>query len=392
MINKLFKATAALLLTLMLLGIGAWTSPVVASKLIWPMIENLKLRDGFTGITHNGEIETNLFSIKPSAASTAEVVLAAENLLNNLNQDQRAAILFPVDDSEWRRWANIHLATRQGVGLLDMNKSQSQAAMNLLATSLSSYGYQTATDIIKLEGHLADLMNDHNEYGEKRYWFSIMGTPSNTEPWGWQIDGHHLVINYAILGNQVVMTPTFMGSEPTHADTGRFAGTVILEDELTTGLQFINSLTTQQRSTAIVNTVKDGNNNTGELFQDNAIVPYIGLKLSLLNDSQRALAEKLIMLYIGKMRQQQAAVKLKEIQQHWHNSYFAWIGDTQPDSVFYYRFHSPVLLIEYDHQNPVALAGPKKPTQDHVHTVVRTPNGNDYGKDLLRQHLESHPH
>jgi hypothetical protein len=23
---------------------------------------------------------------------------------------------------------------------------------------------------------------------------------------------------------------------------------------------------------------------------------------------------------------------------------------------------------------------------------VRTPNGNDYGKDLLRQHYERHPH
>jgi hypothetical protein len=27
-----------------------------------------------------------------------------------------------------------------------------------------------------------------------------------------------------------------------------------------------------------------------------------------------------------------------------------------------------------------------------VHTVVRTPNGNDYGKDLLRQHYALHAH
>jgi hypothetical protein len=26
----------------------------------------------------------------------------------------------------------------------------------------------------------------------------------------------------------------------------------------------------------------------------------------------------------------------------------------------------------------------------HVHSVVRTPNGNDYGKDLLRLHYEKH--
>jgi hypothetical protein len=44
------------------------------------------------------------------------------------------------------------------------------------------------------------------------------------------------------------------------------------------------------------------------------------------------------------------------------------------------------VLIEFDHQLPVALGGPRVPGKAHIHTVVRTPNGNDYGKDLLRQH------
>ena len=35
---------------------------------------------------------------------------------------------------------------------------------------------------------------------------------------------------------------------------------------------------------------------------------------------------------------------------------------------------------------------PQQPTRQHIHVVVRTPNGNDYGKDLLRQHYELHPH
>ena len=59
-----------------------------------------------------------------------------------------------------------------------------------------------------------------------------------------------------------------------------------------------------------------------------------------------------------------------------------------------YRIHSPVVLIEFDHQTPVALRHLEqgKPTREHIHTVVRTPNGNDYGKDLLRQHYQQHPH
>ena len=53
------------------------------------------------------------------------------------------------------------------------------------------------------------------------------------------------------------------------------------------------------------------------------------------------------------------------------------------------------LLIEFDHQTPVGLrnlypAG--VPYREHIHSVVRTPNGNDYGKDLLRQHYQQHKH
>lgn len=58
---------------------------------------------------------------------------------------------------------------------------------------------------------------------------------------------------------------------------------------------------------------------------------------------------------------------------------------------------SPIALVERltsESLRPVALPGVPRgvPTREHVHTVVRTPNGNDYGKDLLRQHYERHPH
>ena len=108
--------------------------------------------------------------------------------------------------------------------------------------------------------------------------------------------------------------------------------------------------------------------------------------------AQSELAVRLIRLYIDNIRPGHADVKFEEVVRHWDRTRFAWVGGTGPDSVFYYRVHSPVILIEFDHQLPVALDGPDRPTRDHVHTVVRTPNGNDYGKDLLRQHLERHPH
>jgi len=390
------KVFATILLIVVVLlaafvGLAVW-KPVIASRILWPVVENAMLRDPFVGITTTGRLESGLFAVEATGVSTRPVVDAANALIDSLSNEQRVRLLHPVDDLEWRRWANIHISTRRGVGLLEMNAEQESAAMDLLAASLSARGLETSRNIMRLEGHLADLKDDHDQYGEKRYWLTIMGEPSQTEPWGWQIDGHHLIINYFVLGDQVVMTPTFMGSEPTRADSGRFAGTVILEEELAAGLALINTLDAKQRAKAIVSADKTANNNRGELFQDNAVVPYAGIGLSELIGPQRELAVQLIMLHVGNMDAGHAQIKLAEVADHWDETRFAWVGDTAPDSVFYYRVHGPTLMIEYDHQTPVALDGPDVPSRNHVHTVVRTPNGNDYGKDLLGQHLELHPH
>ena len=70
---------------------------------------------------------------------------------------------------------------------------------------------------------------------------------------------------------------------------------------------------------------------------------------------------------------------------HLEETCFAWIGGPATTSPFYYRVHSPVILIEFDHSPGVVFEN-DEPTRRHIHTIVRTPNGNDYGKDLLRQH------
>jgi len=95
---------------------------------------------------------------------------------------------------------------------------------------------------------------------------------------------------------------------------------------------------------------------------------------------------------VGNIKEGHAEIRMAEVMDHLNKTYFAWIGKADTSSPFYYRIHSPVILIEFDHQRPVFLEG-DLPTRKHIHTVVRTPNGNDYGKDLLRQHLEhGHSH
>jgi hypothetical protein len=359
--------------------------------------EAAALAEPFRGITTNGTIERGLFTVRATGVSTEPVRLAAEALLAALTPEQRRRTSFPVDDPEWRKWMNVHRYNRQGVSFQEMSESQRTTAFQLLQASLSARGLKLSQDIMKLNHTLGELNRDNfTEYGEWLYWITIMGEPSPDQPWGWQIDGHHLIINYFVLRDQVVMSPAFFGSEPVVARAGKYRGTAILQAEQNQGLALLRSLGEAQRRQAVIEVSKTGNDNVAEAFKDNVVLDYAGINAGNLSAGQRADLLALIELFVGNMRDGHARVKMQEVRAHLPGTHFAWIGGDAEDSVFYYRIHSPVLLIEFDHQRPANLRhlakDPQQPTRDHIHVVVRTPNGNDYGKDLLRQHYEQHKH
>ena len=356
--------------------------------------EQAFLAEPFRGLSIDGTITPGLFPIRSTGVSTAPVRAAAEAFLAALGPEQRARTVFAVEDDEWRRWMNQHFYERRGVGFDEMSPAQREAAFALIGASLSARGLRTSRDIMRLNHTLGELNGDLASYGEWLYWITVMGTPSGSEPWGWQLDGHHLVINYFVLGDQVVMTPTFMGSEPVIARSGRYAGTSVLQEEQDAGLAFMRGLTDAQRRQATLAPAKSGNNTIAEAFRDNVNLDRVGVPATALDRAQRERLLALVALWVSQMRDPHARVRMADVRRHLDSTRFAWVGGTDPDGVFYYRIQSPVILIEFDHQNPVALPGAiaGRPTRQHIHTVVRTPNGNDYGKDLLRQHLERHPH
>ncbi len=350
----------------------------------------------FKGVTADGTIVPGLFAVRSTGVSTAPVQKAATTFLAALTEPQRQRTTFKLDDPEWRFWMNQHFYRRAGVSFEEMSPAQREAAFGLLRASLSARGLTLSRDIMRLNHTLGELNdNDFEAYGEWLYNITVMGTPSATEPWGWQIDGHHLIINYFVLGDQVVMTPSFFGSEPVIATAGKYAGTKILQEEQAAGLAFVNALDAAQRARAIIGTDKTGNDNVGEAFKDNVVVPYAGLPASALTAAQKTQLLALVERYVGTMNDGHAKVKMDDVRRHLDATHFAWKGGTAPDSVFYYRIHSPVLLVEFDHQSPAGLRRlypTRAPRPDHVHVVIRTPNGNDYGKDLLRQHYAQHRH
>jgi hypothetical protein len=350
----------------------------------------------FRGITTNGDVMPGLFQVSPSRVSTEPVRNAAERFIASLNNVQLAKTMFPADDIQWRKWMNQHFYVRQGISFQEMTEAQRDLAFGLMHVSLSTRGFELTRNVMRLNETLAELVEDPIFLGEWLYHITIMGIPSATEPWGWQFSGHHAIVNFFVLGDQVVMTPLFVGSEPVRATSGKYKGVVVLQEEQKEGLDLVRALPEPQQQKAILSFSKTGNNNLTEAFKDNAVLDYSGIRAKDLEDPARRQLRDLVQLYVSNMDDGHARVKMSEVEKHIENTWFAWIGGMRDDSVFYYRIQSPVILIEFDHLRPANLAkfakDPNMPTQQHIHCVVRTPNGNDYGKDLLRQHYLAHPH
>ncbi len=396
------KATGLLVtgLAMLVLSIGAqaqYPQNLLNQKRTFNQMAADAMGETYVGVTTSTGLRTGLYPVRSTGVSTAPIVAAAERFLASLDDVHLSRSHFAVNDPEWRNWSNVDVGifARHGLSLEEMSETQKQAAWNLLQASLSAKGLQQTRDIMKTEQTLLELNGEPIRYGEEKYYFTMMGIPSPDEPWGWQLDGHHLVINFFVLGDQVVMTPAFWGGEPVVAESGKYAGNVILQAEQDLGLALMQSLDSGQQARATIDSNKVRNAPMAAANADNLVLDFQGVPGSELTGAQRQRLLELIRTYVGNLTDSQAEVHMDDIARHLDETYFAWIGGVDVDAVFYYRVHSPVILIEFDHQNPVGTLmknQPGQPTRDHIHTVVRTPNGNDYGKDLLRQHLEMHPH
>jgi hypothetical protein len=342
----------------------------------------------FKGITSDGSIIPGLFGIQKTGVSTQSIREAAEAFVSSLTVEQRRKSVFPVDTDQWRKWSNIHpTLMRHGTPLFEMSDLQRDHALALMRESLSQRGFEEALDIMHLNETVQEMTGRLSEYGEDLYWLSIMGTPSATEPWGWQWDGHHLIINYFVLGDQIVVTPTFLGAEPVHAKTGKYAGLRVFKADEDRGLALVRALSGAQRAKTIIRPETSGED-FATAFRDNLVLDYAGIRYDELSNAQHDLLFQLVGYHVGRMRDGHAEIKMTEVKRHLNDTYFCWMGGIEDHSTFYYRVQSPVIIVEFDHQRGIAFREHTKPYKDHIHVIVRTPNGNDYGKDLLRQHYQ----
>lgn len=356
-------------------------------------------REPFVGVTSDGVRREGLYAL-PDPVEPVEITgraaAAAERLLDTLTSGERDAIRHEIDDPHWRAWSNPEFAVyRVGMRLEVLSEKTYAAFDSLLRASLSPHGYDQVTEAMALNGYLGDLTGLPRVMNARSYHFAVYGTPDPVEPWGWQLFGHHLVVNFVSVGGRHVIAPAFIGGEP--AVTEEHPPLFETRERLV--LELASSLDAGQRSKAVVyDSVLDPSMPEGRLhpaderhvagaFRDNRVVPYEGICASDLVERQRELLREIVSDCLGLLTDPQRELTLAEFDAHVEETWFSWYGVTDGSTPFYFRVQSPVILAELDHHAGVWLNN-RLPARFHVHTTLRHPNGNDYGKALITRWQE----
>jgi Protein of unknown function (DUF3500) len=351
----------------------------------------------FVGITTDGTVRRDVYDYDAQGRSTQPIVDAACAFLDSLDEpDQRSYALQPFDSPDRRRWVNAFFHWMPpGLYLDDTGPAQRDAALEVIRASVSPQGFEEIRAVMASNQALGDFVNYWTDtLREYAYVFTIFGEPSTHTPWMWQIMGHHLDLHCTVLGDRLVFAPQFMATEMAELDVGPYAGRKLFDEQERRGLELASSLTAEQRGSAVLypsmlsrdlpeelGRPTNGRHRAGA-GQDNLVLAYEGIPATALSGDQRAKLLALVDSYLARWPDGHREIERAQVLEHLDETYFAWIGDTG-SAPFYYRVHSPVILIELDH-HPGILLDNDEPEPFHVHTIVRQPNGGDYGMELVR--------
>jgi hypothetical protein len=304
----------------------------------------------------------------------------ANRFLAALDSEQRAKATFPFDNDERMNWHFIP-KVRKGLPLREMTSYQKHLASALLSAGLSQTGYIKAVTVMSLEDVLKTIEKATDEYrNPEKYYFSIFGEPSQTDPWGYRVEGHHLSQNYTVVNGKVTDAPSFFGANPAEVRLGPRKGlrTLAAEDDL--GFDVIQSLDLPQRKIAVVDPTAYKDILTAASRKAALEGQPSGFSAANMNAKQFDALMALLDEYARNVPASLAERRTSQIAQAGKEIHFAWSGGIDRSEPHYYRVHAPSFLIELDDTQDHA---------NHIHSVWRDFNG-DFGADLLKLHYDAH--
>ncbi len=342
-----------------------------------------------------GQTSTTVATARASVApeGTTAVVKAAKAFLATLTASQRKTVQFSFSNTaQKQRWSNFPEGIFQRAGLMwgTMTAAQQKAWLAVMAATLSTEGYRRVLQEWHADQALAATdtgggngPGGGTHFGMAYYYIAILGTPSATSPWMWQFGGHHVTVNATIVGQNIALTPSFIGVQPATYKDAQGKTIRPLGDIEDAAFALINALTAAQRSKAVLGTTPiDLVLGPG---QDNKTLQPEGLAASAMTAAQKAQFLTLIGHYTNLVNSEDAAIRMATITSHLAQTYLAWYGPITRGSAAYFRVTGPAIVIEYAPQGgggPQGGNGGGASTQ-HIHGIYRDPT-NDYGAALVK--------
>ncbi|WP_028661069.1 DUF3500 domain-containing protein [Nocardioides insulae] len=364
-------------------------------------------RNPFVGVTEEGTVREGLHPFEPARpgeeAPTSGMVAAAEHLLGLLDEATSARLRHAVDAVEWQTWANPEfMQFDTGLRLDQQPEEVREAALALVRASLSEEGYEITRRMMLINGFLGDVVGLPEILNDFSYNIALYGTPDQHAPWGWQLFGHHAALNCLVVEGRMSLSPVFLGAEPDQIDEGPHAATGSpFAARIAPAIELMAALPEDQRRAAVVYqqmvdpAMPEGRVHPGDerhlagAFQDNRVIPLEGTPVAAMPEPARRLILDLLEEFHRLLPAGPRAARMRELESHLEETWFSWIGGHAPGDVFYYRIQSPVVIAELDHHCGVFLDY-DQPQPFHIHTVLRTPHGNDYGRAWVRQWQAAH--
>ena len=330
--------------------------------------------------------EIGEISAKPSIVALATVM---KSFRASLSSELLDAASYPLGHKESYSWTNTPPGIggdRGGIRFDRLSAEQLTLFYEVLDAFLSDDGYTKVSLITKdVETHLSKIRPGF--WDPNHYHIALFGTPETDGSWGFQLDGHHLALNFLVHGDEVSIVPAFIGSEPATIN-----GIEVLADERGNAFALINSLDENQRKKAIQIgrrrlQVGPGRSVDPFLNYDYSDFVGVGLKASEMNTVQKENLRNLIKTYVYNLETEFADVWMADIDAGIDDTYFVWIGGTTPDDPIYYRVFNPAAWIEFNNEGGVGTGrgrgsrggGRARGGLNHIHSITRAPNGKDYG-------------
>ena len=308
-------------------------------------------------------------STKPSIVALAT---AMKNFRASLSSELLADASFPLGHKESYSWTNTpprRDEDRGGIRFGELSINQLTRFYEVLNVFLSADGYTKVSLITKDTEKPLSAINP-NFWASNPYHIALFGNPETDGSWGFQLDGHHLALNFLVHGDAVSIVPALIGTAPATID-----GTVVLGNERDEAFALLDSLDANQKKKAIQKgrrglKVGPGRSTDPFLNHDYSEFVGIGLKASEMNASQKENLRNLIKTYVYNLETEFADIWMTDIDAGLDDTYFVWIGGTTPKDPIYYRVFNPAVWIEFNNEGRGL---------DHIHTIIRSPNGKDYG-------------